>query len=126
MVCPRHPPIFSMKKITKTPKAIKTQTIQLSPLYSWIFLINLFIAEGERFELSVGFTPHTLSPAQSGRGEIRTRGAISGTRSFQDRQLNHSCTLPLCAGLRFVSKIYQILDKLGTIITHASTSLSAS
>ena len=29
-----------------------------------------------------------------GRSEIRTRGALSGTRSFQDRQLNRSCILP--------------------------------
>lgn len=29
-----------------------------------------------------------------GRGEIRTLGAIASSQSFQDCQLNHSCTLP--------------------------------
>ncbi len=36
----------------------------------------------------------SIKNAVIGEGEIRTRGTIAGTRSFQDRQLNRSCTLP--------------------------------
>lgn len=67
------------------------------------------LAERARFELAVPVTAHSLSPAQSGKGEIRTLGAIAGTQSFQDCQLNHSCTFPLYAGLRFVDKFYMNL-----------------
>lgn len=80
-----------------------------------------FTAEGTRFparnalhrkvggKLVRTLTPYYLSPTHCGGSEIRTRGTITDTQSFQDCPFNHSGIPPQYEGIRIYNTIASLL-----------------